>query len=150
MNSVAFLLVFFHAVSGADDVVSIEVAAIKATQEGRDEKFFDGKAAAYRAQLKDLDFDTFVVVKSSKGSGSFGKEASFVIDDRHTLYLTPVDKQDDGRIKVKTRVEMKSSRPNQPPKNALNTMMVVVPGEHQRFVLGGPDEGSLVILAKLD
>lgn len=132
--------------TGAPATVTVSMVAVQATNEGRSEKYFGpGLEEVYRAVIG-LDYDTFHRVKSGEAPAPFDQETQFFINDRYTLYVTPLEKGSDGRIRIRTRIAMATRDGTGQPVNALDTTLVMVPGRHLN--LGGLrlDEGELIVV----
>lgn len=138
--------------AGADDStsatdVSVNMIAVKATKVGSAAKTYDAGLDEVRDTLADLEYDTFRKVKITKAQGPYNQEFELPVNDRYTLYVTPLSKEASGRIRVSTRIEdKKQETASKNPINALQATSSLVPGD--KLCLGGPhlDDGKLVIV----
>ena len=129
--------------------VTVKMFAVQATFDERaKERSYDSDLKAVKDSLFELkDYNTFRKIEIASESGPFGKEMSLKIDDRYTLYVTPINRDKVGRIRLKTRIEEKvEGKPTDNPINALSAESCLVPND--KLLLGGPklDTGKLVIV----
>jgi len=93
--------------------VTVDVVAVQATQENRPVKFYAPglewleemlkQPRDYRAR-KLAFYDTYRRIASERKPTVLGKQAVFPINQRYTLYVTPIAKEPDGRIRVQSRI----------------------------------------------
>lgn len=126
--------------------IKISVWAAQASQENRPEKFFDAGLEAIRPAVSDLPFDTFKKVMVSNASAVFAQEARFTLDDKYTLYVTPLSRETDGRIRLDIRVEMQPKEPGGKPIKALATRMIIAEKEKVKFRGLKRDAGELIVV----
>ncbi len=89
---------------------------------------------------------------STTKNAPYEVESAIPINDRYTLFITPVSKDDSGRVRVHVRIAMKPRREGDPPINVLSkTTIALVPGE--KVNLGGlrlSDGGDLIVVLWVD
>jgi hypothetical protein len=129
----------------ATTTVTLSVTAVRATTEGNRPKHFDQSVAPCRKSLVNLRYDTFRKLKVVTEAATFGKKTRIPLNDQYTLYLTPLERQKDGRVRVKATISMKKG-PDDKVVNALETTLALPPGNPLN--LGGMklDKGDLVIV----
>jgi hypothetical protein len=112
------LLTLALTLTGADDErdgepVTVEVVAVQATQENRPAKFYAPGLEWLEELLEQprdyttrklASYDTYRKIASDRKRTVLGKQAVFPINRRYTLYVTPVAKAPDGRIRVQSRI----------------------------------------------
>lgn len=130
----------------ADEKVFLSVWAVQATNEERESRHFDPGLETIRDAVADLPFDTYRRVRADRKEAACGAEIRFPLDARYTLFVKPVSREDDGRIRLDIRVEIAPRKEGDKPVNALSTRMIAAPGKKTR--LGGfkLDKGELLIV----
>lgn len=125
--------------------VTISVVAVQATKENNRPKHFDREILPFRKSLAKLSYDTFRKLKIVGKSAPFGKTVKIPINEQYTLYLTPIERQKDGRVRVKARITMKR-KPNGKTLDALKTTLSLPQGKPLN--LGGMklEKGHLIIV----
>ncbi len=125
--------------------VNIAMAAVEARRENRTQRYFDPGLEQVRDALDDLDYDAFYKIQSAELPCPYGEEQKVYINERYTLYLTPVSVREDGRIRLRARITMQS-RDKKREVNALDTTLLIAPGTHLN--LGGMrlEEGELIVV----
>jgi len=133
------------------EAVTVSMVAVRATIEGREEKHFDAGLEAIRKAVADLPYDTYRKVKSSKTPAPFDQETKIGINKEYSLYVTPLAKKSDGRIRMKARIEM---QPKDEKKKAINTHVTTAllkPGKKLKFCGGmKADGGELVVIISIE
>ncbi len=128
----------------------IGFTAIQATVEGRNETHYDAGLREIQNALDGLRYDTYRQMAKQQARAPFGQEIEFAIDERYTLYVTPLGRQRNGRVRVETRVEKRLDEYDedgeQKTVNALKTTSSVTPGDN--LCLGGfpLEEGDMIIV----
>jgi hypothetical protein len=129
--------------------VTVKMYAVEASfvKEAK-EKTYDSDLKAIKDTLFELnDYNTFRKIEITSENGTFGKEMALKINARYTLYVTPIERDTNGRIRLNTRIEEKAQgRPTDNPINALSAQSCLVPND--KLLLGGPtlNSGKLVIV----
>ena len=125
--------------------VTVSVVSVQATKEGNRPKHFDRELTPYKKSLVKLSYDTFRKLNIDSKSAPFGKVAKIPINDQYTLHLTPVERQKDGRVRVKARITMKK-KPNGKTVDALKTTLSLPQGKPLN--IGGMklEKGNLIIV----
>lgn len=147
MTVVSLTLLTLSLVAADGDVPSeplqVSVVAVQAKNEGRASKHFGPGLSKVRAAISGLDYDSFYKVRSADVPVPYGEEARIYIDDQYTLYITPLSVTEDGRIRIKARITMKSKGKTV---KALDTTLTMTPGS--RLNLGGLRlaSGELVVV----
>lgn len=150
MVSMSGIVIVLFALSGAgtapEDAIVLSVWAAQATTEGRETKHFDPELEPIRNDVNDLRFDTYHQVRVDRREAPYGAETRFPLDARYTLCVTPVSKEQDGRIRLDVRVEMASRKEGDKPINALSTRIMAAPDKKTRFIGFKLEQGELVFL----
>lgn len=135
--------------SSADPSITVSLVAVQATNEGRRTKFVAPELIAVRQAVIGLDYDTFHQVKARRLRIAYGKESKFEITDRYTLYVRPISKSPDGRVRLNARITMTSKKEPKTAVNALDTTLIMAPGKHLN--LGGLrlEVGELIVVLSL-
>ena len=128
------------------DPLQVSVVAVQAINEGRASKHFGPGLSQVRHAIAGLDYDSFYKVRSADLPVPYGEEAKIYIDDQYTLYITPLSVTEDGRIRIKARITMKSKGKTV---KALDTTLTMTPGS--RLNLGGLRlaSGELVVVVSV-
>ncbi|MBI5090868.1 MAG: hypothetical protein HZB26_00315 [Candidatus Hydrogenedentes bacterium] len=124
--------------------VSVHMVALKATTEGRPQKHFEAGLESIQKEVAELKCDTFTRVASETRSAPYKQEAKLSITPKCSLYVTPLAKQTDGRIKLDIRIEAVDEKSGKS-KNALRSTNVVVPGEKFKYRMK-MDQAELVVI----
>ena len=148
MVSLAGAFVFITAVLSAGNDVTLHMAAVQATNEGRATKYFDPVLNEIKRAIAPLDYDTFRAIKTQDVGLPFGKRAEIVINDRYRLQLEPVGRDADNRVRIQVCI-LRVRGPDDPPMKALDTTLLMAPGKH--LSLGGLplEQGELVVILEL-
>ena len=132
------------------DPVTVGFTAIQATVENRNEKHFDSGLREIRNALDGLGYDTYRQIMRRQARAPFRQETKFTINEQYTLYVTPLTREPNGRVRIETRVEKRLDEYDEDGRrktvNALKTTSTVTPGDD--LCLGGfpLDEGDLIIV----
>ncbi len=128
--------------------VAVSIVAIQATHENREEKHFDPALDDLRAVLGQIEPDTFRLLKSAQSHAGYGEQVKVPIAEQYTLFVTPVEKDSAGCIRIQARIEERiSTKEGMKTRNALKaTRVVMPPGKH--VVLCGLKlgEGELIVV----
>lgn len=149
MTAASLALVAVSLLAADDHVpstpVSVSMVAVEGRREGRAQKYFDPGLESVRRALADLDFDTFYKIQNAQLPCPYGEEQKIYINKRYTLYITPESVRDDGRIRLRARVTMRS-RDGTRDVDALDTTLLIAPGGHLN--LGGMklEQGELIVV----
>lgn len=146
----AGLVIFAVSLIAADervpaDPVSVSMVAVQATRENRATISFGPGLETVQRALTGLDFNTFTRVQSAEVPSAYGKEQAIIINQKYTLYITPVSQQDDGRVRLRARITAVTKDGKQTV-NALETTLQIKPGTYLN--LGGLrlDAGELILV----
>jgi len=112
--------------------VSVHMVAVQATQEGRGQKKFDVGLEGIQTAVAEIKCDTFKEVASETRAASYKQETKISVTQKCSLYVTPIAKQPDGRIKIDVRIEAFEEKTGKP-RNALRSTNMVVPGEKFKY-----------------
>lgn len=143
----AFLTAAPASQAAADPGPPVEtmVVAVRAVETGTGEKHLDPRLEPLKTLLLRLPYDTFEQAASASRTVAFGQETAFPLTAEYTLLITPLERDEDGRVKLRARVQMTSRDPNRPPVNAVNSVTKVVPGDRLQ-IRGLPlEKGELVL-----
>ncbi|MBN2308493.1 MAG: hypothetical protein JXR94_05950 [Candidatus Hydrogenedentes bacterium] len=116
-------------------------------------KEFSKDLEEIRPALEALDFDVFTKVNAGKAVADAGREVQLPINRDYTLFVTPLCKDREGRIRIKGRVEEKVLlRGNKKPvsRQALSFTSAIAPNKPLRlggFRLG---QGELIVVLSVD
>lgn len=131
----------------ADEVPStpatVSMVAVRAADEA--EPYFDPALNAVRSALADVKSNALRKVRASDTSAPYAEETKFPIDERYTLYITPVSRGDDGRVRAKARITVVPRRGGSPV-NAVDTTLSIVPGDYVKIRGLKIESGELVVL----
>ena len=112
--------------------VTVHMVAVQATSEGRTEKKFDPGLESIRSAVAELKCDTFREVATETRNAPYKQETKLPVTPKCSMYVTPITKQPDGRIKLDIRIEALEEKTGKP-RNALRTTNVVVAGEKFKY-----------------
>lgn len=121
--------------------------AVHATDEGRTEKSYGAGLDGVRTTLDSLPYDTYRKITNGRKSVREGERERVRLNADYTLCIKPLSRESDGRYRVEIQVEMDPKSPGKSPVKALDTRMLMRPGEQIR--MGGmrlEDGGDLVII----
>jgi hypothetical protein len=121
------------------------MVAVQATSEGRAQKQFDPGLEGIRNAVAELKCDTFKQVASETRNAPYKQETKIGVTPKCSLYVTPIAKQPDGRIKVDVRIEATEEKTGKS-RNALRSTNVVVPGEKFKYRMKMGDAELVVIV----
>ena len=112
-----------------------------------DHKYFEDGLEGIREAVSRLPYDTYKKIKTETATVAFAKESEFQINDRYKLRLTPLDRDEQGRVRAKVSIDEHVSRDGATTTiTALETTSAIAPNKY--LVLGGRlplDEGQLVL-----
>jgi len=146
----AGLVIFAASFLAADEkaaaqTVNVAMVAVEARREGKATQSFGPGLEEVRKALTGLAFDSFSRVQSAEIPCRFGEEQRIIINQKYTLYITPVSQLDDGRVRLRARITA-LSRDGSQTVNALDTTLQIKPGTHLN--LGGLklEHGELILV----
>ncbi len=112
-----------------------------------DHRYFDEGLEDIRDAVARLPYDTYKKIKTETAVVTFGKESEFTINDRYKLRLTPLDRDEQGRVRAKVSIDEHVSRDGAATTiTAIETTSAIAPNKY--LVLGGRlplEEGQLVL-----
>ena len=147
MSVLCFAVVAASFAAAGDEVpaapVQISVVAIQALNEQRASKHFGPGLDRVRKAVSGLDYDSFYKVRSADVPAPYGEETKIFINNQYALFLSPVSRGPDGRIRIKARITMKVKEKTV---KALDTTLTMAPGGHLN--LGGLrlERGELIVV----
>lgn len=135
----------------AADSVALNLVAVQASQESREQPHYDAALAPVRDALAGLSrkYDTFKKLKASNATCEFGEEYRLKVSEKFTVCIVPSEKDSKGRYKLLVRIEEQVKGPDgkMRKKDALRTTVSLAP--ETPYVLAGHRlklaEGDLVI-----
>lgn len=143
---IAFVALVCVAVAEAPPV-PVSFWAVQATESDQTTKTFGPGLESVQDTLKSLPYSDFKKITTGRKAVSFGASERVRVNANYTLCLKPISKEADGRYRVEIQVEMDPEDPNKDPVRALDTRMLMRPGEQVRIggmrLKGG---GELVIV----
>ena len=119
----------------------------------KDKRFFDPELKSIQKAVADLPYDTYRKVNVATQKVKMAEEAAFEINPTYTLRATPVEKDEQNRIRMDLRIDEKVEVEDSETKKkkvvvreALTSTSSIAPGKP--LVLGGLKlkEGRLVIV----
>lgn len=133
----------------AEPPVVLSMVAVHATDENREEKFYEPTLKEERAALSALPFDTYRRIRTQRIHLAVHEEKKVVISSKYTLYVKPLSKDSSGKVRLRVEIEMPAKKKEAKPLKALSTVLVI-PREKE-FILRGLelDAGELVIVMAL-
>lgn len=144
MTSLGFIVLLILPAAAQDEAppsrVPISMVAIQALNEGRAERYFDSRIRNVRRAIEGLDYDTFHLVRSEQRPVPFGEETRMTINDEYSLFVTPKERERDGRMVTEVRITVQRKGRDQRPMNVLDTTVRLAPGKP--ILLGGPPLGA--------
>jgi len=111
---------------------------------------FDPGLDEIREAVASFPYDTYRKVSSETASIQRDKEKTFSVNETYTLRLTPLKEDEEGRLRIRVRIDEKTIRGGKPVTiNALDTTSAIAPGKH--LMLGGLPlpEGKLIVFISL-
>ena len=135
--------------------VTVSCMAVRATKEGREERFVDRAVLEIQDVVVDKDtrrYDTYRFLWRGNATIAYEEEASLRINERYTIFVTPLSEDRQGRIRVEVRVEEQpeprsrrdgEARPE--PVIAVRATSMLVPGNHLKLDGLNLDEGKMII-----
>jgi hypothetical protein len=185
VNAAGLVILLIVSAVGADEETSepftVTVIAASATKEGlamaqksseygglvksmvaqddkkKDKRHFDPELKGIEQAVADLPYDTYRKVNVITEKVKMNEDAEFVIDPTYTLHVTPVEKDDQNRVKLDLRIDEKVEEEDPAThekkvvvQKALAMTGFIVPGKTLR--LGGLKlkEGRLVIVLTVE
>ena len=148
--ALASVLAAWSAAAQEHEPARVAYTAVQAAQENRDEPYFDRALRDARDAIEHLGYDTYRYITSGSIHANYGQEAELELTDRYTLYVTPLSKERDGRIRAEIRVtkerDERDEDGNPIEVNALRTTSRLVPGDELCLGAFDLEEGDLVIV----
>lgn len=127
--------------------ITVHMVAVQATNEGRPQKHYEAGLENIQKEVAELKCDTFKLVASETHSAPYKQETKLSITPKCSLYVTPLAKQADGRIKLDIRIEAFDEKSGKS-KNALRSTNVVVPGEKFKYRMK-MNQAELVVIVDI-
>lgn len=126
--------------------VNLAVWSVQARLEGRDTPYYGPGLEPIQNELSGLHFNSFYLLSSGKFPAPFAQETRISANPVYNLIVTPVSREEDGRVRLDLRVEMPPRTPGEKPVVAVSTRVLLAPG--CRVKLGGMhlDQGELVVV----
>ena len=124
--------------------VEVSMVALQAANDGKNH--FDPALNSVKSALSDLKFDSFRRIQSTNTRAAYGAETRITINNRYTLYIAPLSKGRDGRVRAKVRITLAPRSGGGKPVNAVDTTVVIAPGSYVKIRGLRLDEGELVVL----
>lgn len=140
------------------DRVTVSCVAVKATHEGREERFVDRTIQNIEDVVADKDtrrYDTYRFLWRGNATVAYEEEASLRISERYTLFVTALERDRQGRIRLAVRVEeqpeRRRGRNDEPPEPvvALRATSMLVPGNHLKLDGLNLDDGKMIIVVEV-
>lgn len=97
-------------------------------------------------------YDTYRLLSRGGGTVAFEEEATIRINERYTLFATPLSRDRQGRIQLSVRIEERPDPRNRrndeepEPRIALQATSMLVPGNHLKLEGLNLDEGKLIVV----
>lgn len=107
---------------------------------------FDDGAKPLERILADIPYTDFKTLYATRQNTAYRQDAVFPVCPKYKMFITPLDKEPDGRIRVNVRVEIPPERPEDKPVNALETRLVMAPGKEVKLRGFRLPQGELVIV----
>lgn len=126
--------------------VNLAVWSVQARLEGRDTPYYGPGLEPIQNELGGLHFNSFYLLASGRFPAPFGQETRISANPIYTLIVSPVSREEDGRVRLDIRIEMTPKAPGEKPIAAVSTRVLLAPGS--RVKLGGMrlDQGELVLV----
>lgn len=124
--------------------VTVHMVAIYAETVGRAHRFFDPGLEAFRADVAEIQADTFHKVAGGSHIVGFKHETKFRVTRKCAVYVTPEALESNGLIKLDVRIETRNEKTGRSC-NALKVRCAVVPGEKFKYRLK-MRQGELVVI----
>ena len=148
MNGLGLVLLAVASLTAAGDVpstpVTVTMIALQASDESR--PYFDPQLNTIRHTLADVKRNTFRKITSRQTAAPYEKDTKLAINSRYALYVTPLSKEADGRVRAKVRITLAPREGGGKPINAVDTTLVIVPGNYVKIRGLKLDQGELVVL----
>lgn len=124
--------------------VSVSIVAVRATEEGREEKSVEASLREIQESLVALPYDTFTRMTSARADVAYGQEREFAIDRRYSVIVHPIERDSGGRVRLKVRVEEHTETPDGEPRErtALEVTRSAVAGKSLTLCGLGSVEGD--------
>jgi hypothetical protein len=109
-------------------------------------RFGPGLENVQRA-LEGLSYKTFRRIDGFERSAKYQSESAIRLNDRYTLFVRPMSKDDQDRVRMNVRIEMAPRKRGDAPIDVVSdTSVALVPGKQVN--LGGLklDEGELIVV----
>lgn len=148
--ALASVLAAWSAAAQQHEAARVAYTAVEASQENREEPYFDPALGDVRNAIDHLGYDTYRYITSGSIHADYGQEAELELTGRYTLYVTPLSKERDGRVRAEIRVtkerDERDEDGNPIEVNALRTTSRLMPGDELCLGAFDLDEGDLVIV----
>lgn len=141
--------------------VTVSCVAVQATREGREERFVDRAIRDLEKVVADKDtrrYDTYRFLWRGNATIAYEEEAVLRISERYTLFITPLSRDRQGRIRVAVKVEEQPERKERgededgekpEPVVAVRATSMLVPGNHLKLDGLNLDEGKMIIVVEV-
>jgi hypothetical protein len=132
--------------AAAEEQAVISLWVVHATEENREKPFFGRGLEAIRDVMEGLPGDTFRRVLNQRNVIPLHKEIRIRMDSRYTLFLKPVSREENGRIRIDLRVELDPKKPDGKPVRLLGTRLALAPGKKVKLQGFKKEAGELIVV----
>lgn len=129
--------------------INVNVVGVLATNENRGQQSIDPALAEVKPALSDLSFDTYRKLCDQTMSAPFGRDTRCTLNDKYTLIVNPISKEENGQVRLNLRVEMAPKKPTDKPVTAVSTTIVIAPGKQFKVRGLKADLGEVVAVISL-
>ncbi len=131
----------------AAPAVSVTLVSAEARDENREVPSYDRALVPFRKHLEKLDYDTFRHLNTVRVRAVYQEETELPAADGMSVLATPIEKQRDGRIKVRTRLRIVEERGGKRTAvNAATATSMVKPGDPLMQVMRLEDTTYVLLL----
>ncbi|MBI1319819.1 MAG: hypothetical protein GC168_12885 [Candidatus Hydrogenedens sp.] len=134
----------------AEPPLTISFWAVRASHAPGEEQHFDAGLSEVVESLADLPFNDFQLVSSGDLTAEFGGgRAERELTDRYHFFFEPQSREAEGRARARLCVEMRDVQDKNRMVKAVDSRVVLAPGQPMR--MGGLklDGGDLILIIKM-
>ncbi len=139
-------ILLFSLLTRAEERITLSLWAAQATQEGKTPKEFEPGLEPIANAVADLPFDSYRKLLAEKRAIAYKKETPIPVESRYTLFVTPLSKESDGRLRMDIRVELAPKTAGGTPVAVLSTRLMASPGKLVKLGGFALEKGELIIV----
>ncbi|HPO84870.1 MAG TPA: hypothetical protein PLN86_03370 [Candidatus Hydrogenedentes bacterium] len=131
--------------------LAFQVYVVKATKENKEKQTTNAIPAEVSKTLENLNYRHVTLIKSPRFTTAFGEAFQFNIENRYDVSITPLEKADATRFRIRVLIEENMPMPDGTiqKRKALESVGALVPEKFLSFCGLKLEEGELVLVVSI-